>query len=75
MARKRTRRCRFGKVKSGPRKGRCRKRKLSGAAARASRGGARRSTKRGARRCRFGVVKVGKRKGQCLKNKRAKRRR
>ena len=40
MAKKR---CRFGRVKSGARKGLCRKRKLSGAAAR---GGRRRAPKR-----------------------------
>lgn len=70
MARKKTRRCRFGKVKTGPRKGRCRKHRLTGAA----RGLGGRRTKRGSRRCRFGVVKVGRRKGQCLKNKRRRRR-
>lgn len=67
MARKKARKCRFGKVKTGPRKGRCRKQKLSGAA---KRGGA-----SGSKRCRFGVVKTGRRKGQCLKTKRAKKRR
>ncbi len=64
-------RCRYGKVKSGPRKGRCRKRPLSGAAKKASRRRTRRSSRSGnGRRCRFGVVKRGRRKGQCLKRRR-----
>ncbi len=66
MAKKRTT-CRYGKVKSGPRKGRCRKRKVTGAAAR-------KASSKGGRKCQFGVVKRGKRKGSCLKTKRAKKR-
>lgn len=57
-------RCRFGKVKSGPRKGRCRKRKLSGAAARKSGGSKRRAASKGAS-CKYGKVKSGPRKGKC----------
>jgi len=71
MARRKSRKCRFGKVKTGPRKGRCRKRKLSGAAAR--RGKKRRSKKDitlSSGKCRWGKVSQGPRKGKCLKNKR-----
>lgn len=65
--------CKYGKVKSGPRKGRCRKRKLSGAAARRRKGSKRRATASAGKRCRFGVVKRGRRKGQCLKVRRRRR--
>ena len=58
-------RCRFGKVKSGPRKGRCRKRKLSGAAARKRSGSKRRATSKGGASCKYGKVKSGPRKGKC----------
>jgi len=51
--------CRFGRVKSGARKGLCRK----------VRRVARKSSAR--KHCRFGIVRRGPRKGRCLKARRA----
>lgn len=50
--------CKYGKVKSGPRKGRCRKTPVR-----------RKVVRRGsaAGRCKFGKVKSGPRKGRCRK--------
>ena len=51
--------CRFGRVKSGARKGLCRKVRRT----------ARKSSAR--KHCRFGIVRRGPRKGRCLKARRA----
>lgn len=51
--------CRFGRVKSGARKGLCRKVRRT----------ARKSSAR--KHCRFGIVRRGPRKGLCLKARRA----
>lgn len=50
--------CRFGRVKSGARKGLCRKV---------------RRVARKSKHCRFGIVRRGPRKGRCLKARRARR--